>query len=153
MKYNFFSFDTEGAGKLRYNRGPKKGEEGRSVLVLGNADGEAIIFYDPNDVTDRLRRVFADPTILKVQTGVDADIVLLPFQVFGLVNLGCFVPFLALPRQFHPKLLALSLARICLSERTKTHRMAFPNGHELTAMREYKNETFHLIKDRNFRSK
>ena len=94
MKYNFFSFDTEGAIKLRYNRGPKKGEEGRSVLVLGNADGEAIIFYDPKDVTDRIRRVFADPTILKVQTGVDADIVLLPFRVFGLVDSGCFVPFI-----------------------------------------------------------
>ena len=83
-KYNFFSFDTEGAGKLKFNRGPKKGEEGRSILVLGNADGEAIIFYDPDDVTDRFRRVFADPTILKVQTGV--DIVLVPFRVFGLVD-------------------------------------------------------------------
>ena len=62
-RYGFFSFDTEGAGKLKFNRGPNAGEEGRSVLVLGNADGEAVIFYDTNDVTAKICAVFADPTI------------------------------------------------------------------------------------------
>ena len=62
------------------------------MLVFGNAVGEAVIFYDPNDVTAKIRAIFADPTILKVQTGIEADIVLLPFRVFGLVDSGCFVP-------------------------------------------------------------
>ena len=63
-KYQFFSFDTEGAGKLKFNRGPKKGEEGRSVLMIGNANGDAVIFYDPNNVTEQFQKVVADPTIL-----------------------------------------------------------------------------------------
>ena len=92
-RYGFFSFDTEASGKLKFHRGPNAGQEGRSVLVMGNAAGQALIFYDPNDVTAKIRAIFADPTVLKVQTGIEADIVLLPFRVFGLVDSGCFVPF------------------------------------------------------------
>ena len=113
----------------------------RSLLVLGNVDGKAIIFYDPNDVTAKIRAIFADPTILKVQTGIEADIVLLPFRIFGLVDLGCFVPFFdSLIRNF-------SL--------THLHEFVYPNGPFRvewpfrTAMREYENETLHMIKDRN----
>ena len=139
-RYGFFSFDTEASGKLKFNRGPNAGEEGRSVLVLGNADGEAIIFYDPNNVTAKIRAIFADPTILKVQTGIQADIVLLPFRVFGLVDSGCFVPF------FDSSIRNFSL--------THLHEFVYPNGPFRvewpfrTAMREYKNETLHMIKDR-----
>ena len=79
----------------------------------------------------------------KVQTGVDTDIVLLPFRVFGLVDLGCFIPF------FDSSIQNFSLSHL--------HGFVYPKGPSRvewpfrTAMREYENETFHLIKDRNLK--
>ena len=93
-KYGFCSFDTEGAGKLMFKKGPKNGEAGRSILVIGSPDGEVVIFYDPSDLSQEFVDIFRDPTIFKVQAGIDQDIGLLPFRVFGLVDSGCFVPFL-----------------------------------------------------------
>ena len=73
---------------LVFEKGPKSGKKGRSVLVLGNADGEIVIFYDANDVTKRFQDIFSDPAIFKIQYGIEIDVGLLPFKVQGLVDCG-----------------------------------------------------------------
>ena len=93
-KYHFFSFDTEGNGELTFTKGPKQGQKGRSILVIGNPAGEIVIFYDPSDISQKIRDLFADATVLKLQSGIDHDVALLPFRIFGIVDTGCFVPFL-----------------------------------------------------------
>ena len=92
-KYHFFSFDVVANGTLEFNKGGKKGETGRSILVVAHPEAEVLIYYDPDDVPDNLRKVFADPTVFKIQTGIDRDVGLLPFRVFGLIDAGTFVPF------------------------------------------------------------
>ena len=139
-KYHFFSFDTEGNGELVFTKGPNRGKPGRSILVLGSPAGDVIVFYDPSDISQKLRNLFADPTVLKLQSGIEHDVALLPFRIFGLVDSGCFVPFLdnASP--------AFGIKRL--------HELVYPDGPKRVDFKyhpfkkSYVNETFHLVHEK-----
>ena len=84
----FCSFDTEGNGKL-----PRKfGDENRLFVAISSPKtGTILFFHDALDIGDVLKKVLADYTIAKIQSGIGGDVALMQdvgIDVRGVVDSG-----------------------------------------------------------------
>ena len=113
--FQFFSFSLEYfGGSLRFHKGPKSGENGRSVLTLGCVSGQVIVFHDANDATKTLRNYFADFAVLKLTSTIDIDATIFPFQISGIVDARALIQLV------DPEETEISQATL--------HKLVYPEG-------------------------